>query len=275
MSMYLNSVNNSSKLPVFKRKMADVHDSSNLDSQHARQHEEMKEFASLEDRDLRFIAAFEPNQKMRKTRTQILNTLLFALPAADVLITSAAKNANLSGKLSAGARQAGCWAAVLGIGAVVLGGLKKFVNKNVPALNEADKKHPALGFAVDFAAMLGSLAGLYKLKNSASKYIAKNFPKQVKFLKDSVKTPLKIALNGSAFNKKLVEPLNSRAFASVNGWGRSLKITEALLTPVILTAAMFKGISVSKQSRKEAHENYAVLKSSQIAARAAIAKQEV
>lgn len=273
--MYLNSVNNSSKLPVFKRKMADVHDSSNLDSQHARQLEEMKEFASLEDRDLRFIATFEPNQKMRKTRTQILNTLLFALPAADVLITSAAKNANLSGKLSAGARQAGRWVAVLGIGTVVLGGVKKFVNKNVAALNEADKKHPALGFAVDFAAMLGSLAGLYKLKNSASKYIAKNCPKQVKFLKDSVKTPLKIALNGSAFNKKLVEPLNSRAFASVNGWGRSLKITEALLTPVILTAAMFKGISVSKQSRKEAHENYAVLKSSQIAARAAIAKQEV
>ena len=244
--MYLNSVNNSSKLPVFKRKMADVHDSSNLDSQHARQHEEMKEFASLEDRDLRFIAAFEPNQKMRKTRTQILNTLLFALPAADVLITSAAKNANLSGKLSAGARQAGRWAAVLGIGAVVLGGLKKF------------------------AAMLGSLAGLYKLKNSASKYIAKNFPKQVKFLKDSVKAPLKTALNGSAFNKKLVESLNSRAFASVNGWGRSLKITEALLTPVILTAAMFKGVSVSKQSRKEAHENYAVLKSSQVIARASI-----
>ncbi len=275
MSMYLNSVNNSSKLPVFKRKMADVHDSSNLDSQHARQLKEMKEFSSLEDRDLRFIAAFEPNQKMRKTRAQILNTLLFALPAADVLVTSAAKNANLSGKLSAGARQAGRWAAVLGIGAVVLGGVKKFVNKNVPALNEADKNHPVLGFAVDFAAMLGSLAGLYKLKNSASKYITKNFPKQVKFLNDSVKTPLKTALNGSALNKKLVEPLNSRAFASVNGWGRSLKITEALLPPVILTAAMLKGISVSKQNRKEAHENYAMLKSSQVIARAAMAKQEV
>lgn len=156
----------------------------------------MKEFASLEERDLRFIAAFEPNQKMRKTRAQILNTLLFALPAADVMVTSVAANANLSGKLSVGARQAGRWAAVLGIGAVVLGGLKKFVNKNVPALNEADKKHPTLGFAVDFAAMLGSLAGLYKLKNSASKYITKNFPKQVKFLNDSVKTPLKTALNG-------------------------------------------------------------------------------
>lgn len=271
MNMLINSVNNSSKMPAFTGKRADVYDSSLNSQKHAGSRSDLKEFASLNDEELNYIASFEPNRKLHHTKAGLLNTLFFVLPAADVGITAIAKNSNLSGKLSAGAKQAGRWAGVFAIGALVLGGVKRIVNKNVPALDNADKKHPVLGFAADFSAMFAGLVGLKALGSSASKLINKNFPKQTAFLQNKVKTPLKNALNNSAFNTKLVQPLNERAFSSVNGWGRSLKITEAFLAPVILTAAIFKGISSLRHNEKEARENFAVLKTVQNMAKISLA----
>ena len=269
--MYLNSVNNSSKMPAFKAKWAGVHDSSNSNSRnHAVNLQEMKRFASLDDADLHYIASFEPNEKLKKTKRGVFNTLFLALPAADVLMTSAAKNANLSGKISAGARQAGRWAALFAVGGAVLFGLKNFVNEKVPALADADKKIPVLGFAVDFGAMTAGILGLKKLNQFAAGVINKKFPKQLAYLHKNIKSPLKNALNNSTFNKKLVEPLNSRAFSSVNGWGRSLKIAEALLSPVILSAAFFKGLTSIKEAQKETFENYAFLKTTQNMAKMAL-----
>lgn len=261
----------------FKRNEAHIDDDKDLNSRkkHAKEFKEMNAFASLDDSDLMQIASYEPNQKLLKTQKGIFNTLFFALPAADVLITSAAKNTNLSGKISAGIKQAGSWAAVFGVGALVLGGAKRIVNNNVPQLNDADKKYPALSFVTDFALLFASLTGFYKLNKSATRYINKNYSKQVDYFRKSIKAPLKTALNNSAFNKKVVEPLNAKAFKSANGWGRSLKIVEAFLAPVILTATLFKGLNSAKQNKKEAYGNYDILKTTQNMTRIALDSQKL
>ena len=224
---------------------------------------DLQQFAALNDEQLCYIASFEPNQKLKQTKKAVFNTIFFVVPAADVLVTSLSKNANLSGKISAGARQAGHWASLFAVGGVVLFGLKNFVNEKVPLLSEADKKLPILGFAVDFAAMSTGILGFRKLTQYASKIANKKFPKQLSYLQKNIKTPLKNALNNSIFNKKLVEPLNLRAFSSQNGWGRSLKIAEIFLAPVLISGALLKGLTTSTQCQNDSLENYVVLKSAQ------------
>ena len=272
--MLLNSVNNSSKMPAFKAKRAVIDESSGLGSHlHVTNHDELKEFAVLDDDSLRHIASYEPGRKFENTKKGLLTTLFFVVPAVDTSMTFIAKNSNLSGKLSAGAKQAGRWAAVFATGLFVLGGVKRFVNKNFPAFDNADKKYPALSFCADFSAMIAGLAGLKALGKAGSDFASKYFPKKLAYLQNNIKNPLKNALNNSNFNKYIVERINSGAFGSVNGWGRSLKIVQTLAAPVILSAAILKGLNAAKHCNKEAFENYQALKIAQSLTRNALASE--
>ena len=119
------------------------------------------EHAFLYNSDDQMYAAASngPLHRLSDVSKKTAKTVIIAAPIVDAFLGGAAQNGALTSKLSKSAVILGKWGAMF---AVALGvfGIKKAVNNNVKPLKEFDKRHPAMSFVIDFAALFGGLSVL-------------------------------------------------------------------------------------------------------------------
>lgn len=220
-----------------------------------------KEFAGYSDAQLMNMATYKPQEDYKKTAKSLVRTMFVAVPAIDILATGLMKNGNLSGKMLSSAKQAGRWAGILGVGAVLLG-VKQAVNNSVPELKEMDKRNPVLAFALDFAALLGGFGALVGLKNVTAKFAKNNYPETIAKMRKEFVEPLKKAINNTKLNKEIILPVE-KYIAGSKGLSKGLGILAVGLAPVVACAAILKGFSELKNKHEEINENFIILKETQ------------
>ncbi len=203
---------------------------------------------------LKAIASMEPNQRYAKVLTNVLNTLLIAVPVIDSAASVFVKKGNLSSKLKAGASNAGKWAAVFAAG-IAVSGAKKYINSKSEKLDNFDKKHGFLSTVVDFTAIYTA----FSMLSAAGKhlyYSSKNaFPRLADKMHRHVKTPLKSFINSSFVNKKIVLPMEKYSTKHPH-FALTSSLAATLAAPVVAVAAVSRAVNEAKSRNEAIQANY-------------------
>lgn len=229
---------------------------SKIDSHnHKNEYPEIRKFS---DNELFQISSVEPDRRFKKVSKNVVNTLLFAIPAVDIAANAIVKRGSLSSKLKQGGITAGIWAIAFASGAAVQS-VKKFVNSHSEFFNDFNNKHPFLSTLADFAAIFAAfttaLNGIQYLKTGTKKL----FPNAVLKFNENISKPLKNILDNSILNKKLLKSAGN-FFAQKPNLAKATKISALLLVPAMFTGVLVRYLAEAKKRDENIVKNYAFLK---------------
>ncbi len=217
------------------------------------------EHALLYNSDDQMYAAASngPLHRLSDVSKKTAKTVIIAAPIVDAFLGGAAQNGALTSKLSKSAVILGKWGAMF---AVALGvfGIKKAVNNNVKPLKEFDKKHPAMSFVIDFAALFGGLSVLSGFGGKIAEK-AKELLPGVSQKFGSGKSTLKNVINKTAFNTKLNNSFD-KFMTSHPYHSAALKTVAFVAAPAIAIAALLRLNKESQAAVKNTNENFVRLK---------------
>lgn len=210
------------------------------------------------DEELLEMASYAPDKKMAKVSQNAFKSLLIAVPALDVVLTSAAKKGALASKVKTAALVSTFWTTAFAT-MFALGRTKKTVNNHSKLMDDFSKNHPVASTFVDLAAMFAVFKGVLVGANKVGDFVKISMPEKVQVMKDRVVNPIKTLLNKSFVNRKAVQPFEN--YLEKNPvTAKTLKTTALLTVPTVILATFLRYATEAKKRNENVENNYYILK---------------
>ena len=211
----------------------------------------------LSDSEIQKLATTAPKKRLQDVKRKSFYTLILGIPLVDSTLNAAMTSGKLYTKASAFVKNNVKWAGIFAVGAGVLG-IKNDINKNIQPLNNFDKKHPAISFGIDVAALFTAYNFAGKGANALKNLAIRKYPKIFHKISNKIEKPLKLVLNHCKINNNIRtfdKHLTKNPYAKTAG------------TILLTTAAPLMAISTLVRQNKEinaainqANKNYVILK---------------